>query len=330
MTSIRSKRWGFTWDTNIKQKKIPSEYKLTRFLNQEFSKAVFQLEKGGRAGKEHWQGYVILKDRRTTKKNVLAIFDNRFPNTAGLTLYPVASDEGIERYVQKAETALDKPIFCGQDELYSAKMAQTILRPWQQETEDLLLLTEDDPEFRTRKILYIEDRTGNSGKSHFTKYMRIGQKRLKAFKLPVNSVDRLLSATNILVKREQKIDLLIIDIPRTIGKDQNLDDLWSAIEDIKNGHILDVMYGKFNEAVFEPPIVMVFTNIPYEEQVDKLSKDRWMHLFLNNSRPRKLEIFTHLEDGYKTIQKLEDKIVELRQAKATAQNDSNEVENTES
>ena len=314
MGGIKTRYWAFTWITNIRQHKLPSEFKLARVLNQEFAHAVFKLEIGTKSEKKHWQGYIELNTPRTSKKNVLAIFESRFKNIAGLTISPVANREAIHNYVIKEETQAGKINYCGVKEVYDQEFANTSLREWQQELLDYLLIRSNDKDYRSRKILYIEDRRGNSGKSHFTKYMRIGQKKLKAFKLPVNSVDRLLSATNLLIKQESKIDVLIIDIPRTMGADQNLEDLWSAIEDIKNGHILDVMFGKFNECLFKPPIVLVFTNIPMSQVRDRLSKDRWEHLLLNGNSPRELEILQKVTDGYTEVTKLKEKISELQSA----------------
>lgn len=316
MGGIKTRYWAFTWITNIRQHKLPSEFKLARVLNQEFAHAVFKLEIGTKSEKKHWQGYIELNTPRTSKKNVLAIFESRFKNIAGLTISPVANREAIHNYVIKEETQAGKINYCGVKEVYDQEFANTSLREWQQSIFDYLLIRNKDKDYRSRKILYIEDQKGNSGKSHFTKYMRIGQKKLKAFKLPVNSVDRLLSATNLLIKQENKIDVLIIDIPRTMGADQHLEDLWSAIEDIKNGHILDVMFGKFNECLFKPPIVLVFTNIPMSQVRERLSEDRWEHLFLNGNNPRELEMWTRVLDdcgnSFIRTTKLKDKIIELQ------------------
>ena len=314
MTSAKTKYWAFTWTTNANQKKLVSSYKLKKVLDQEFAIGVFQLEKGAVAGKLHYQGRLEVLGPRVSKKHVLEVFSRRFKNTAALTLSPVSNRAAIDAYVQKLDTKTAETQFCGLNEVYDNNMANKPLRYWQSQLLEFLTLVKDDPEYRTRKILYVEDRVGNSGKSFFTKYLRTGQKVLKAFKLPVNNVDRLLSATNLLVKREQQIDLIVIDITRTMGSDQHLEDLWAAIEDIKNGHVLDVMYGKFNEAIFEPPLVVVFTNQKMQDHADRLSQDRWMHLFLNSNSNRSLEHHIHHEDGSLNSFKLENIISELQSA----------------
>lgn len=63
--------------------------------------------------------------------------------------------------------------------------------------------------------------------------------------LPVSSVDRLISAVHIL-NNTYEVDVYLIDLTRTQGEDQSYNDLFAAIEQIKNGHIIDVMYGKYN------------------------------------------------------------------------------------
>jgi hypothetical protein len=35
------------------------------------------------------------------------------------------------------------------------------------------------------------------------------------------------------------------------------------------------MYGKYNEAIFKPPMVLIFTNNKHEEFAHYLSYDRW-------------------------------------------------------
>ena len=52
--------------------------------------------------------------------------------------------------------------------------------------------------------------------------------------------------------------------------------LFAIIESIKNGYVIDVMYGRMNEALFRPPIVIIFSNEPFLEVRKYLSYDRWV------------------------------------------------------
>lgn len=92
--------------------------------------------------------------------------------------------------------------------------------------------------------------TGNTGKSTFLKWLRVGQKEIIARKLPVRSVECLISAVA-KVTVEIKIDLFMINLTRTQGKDQSFKDLFSAIEEVVDGYCVNVMYGKYVEAIFD-------------------------------------------------------------------------------
>ena len=78
----------------------------------------------------------------------------------------------------------------------------------------------------------------------FQKWLRLGQRDIIARKLPVSSVERLISAVTKLT-REQEVDLLMINLTKTKGENQSLE---------------DTMYGKYIEAIFESPLILVFTN----------------------------------------------------------------------
>ena len=73
----------------------------------------------------------------------------------------------------------------------------------------------------------------------------------------------------------------MINLTKTRGQDQSLADLLAAIEDIKDGFIVDTLYGKYIESIFEPPIVLVFSNEKLDEHISKLSVDRWLRLHIN-------------------------------------------------
>ena len=112
--------------------------------------------------------------------------------------------------------------------------------------------------------------------------------------LPVSSVERRISAVTKLT-REQEVDLLMINLTKTKGQNQSLEDMFAAIEEIKDGFIVDTMYGKYIEAIFNPPIVLVFTNERLDEHKSKLSADRWLRLHINSNFS--IEFRKENEDG---------------------------------
>lgn len=77
-----TKFWQFTWETNIKQKKLPSLYKLKNYFNSISNYSRFQLESGTIIRKQHFQGVLELSGPRISKKQLLLNFEEEFKNVA--------------------------------------------------------------------------------------------------------------------------------------------------------------------------------------------------------------------------------------------------------
>lgn len=269
-----TKFWNFTWDTNVKQKTIPDSQQLINFMDRNASTATFQYEKGARKGKIHIQGIFTLDSKRTSRKNVLVLFAGSFKNIQGLTLSPTHSSVASSSYVTKEEGRVSGPHYCGKSEKYDSEFAQMQLSKWQ-ETLYTALCSEEALPLRKRNVITVHDFQGKSGKSQFVKWLRVGQKQLVARKLPVASVQQLNSAVYLITKNTD-VDLFMVDITRSQGKDQTLQDLFSSLEEIVNGFVVDVMFGKYHEALFKAPQVIIFTNYEFEEIYKFMSDDRWI------------------------------------------------------
>lgn len=278
--NTQTRYWSITWDTNIQQKKIPHEDMLSSFLNRISDDFVFQYELGSKRKKEHIQGVFTLTGKRQSRMSVLRTFEKTFKNVSGLTLSPVYDKIAIRSYVTKKEGRIRGPFYGGKKDMFDRNFASAKLRSWQYklfkiltgETQDIL---------KDRKVVLIQDCCGNTGKSWFQKWLRVGQKTLLARSLPVSSVDRLISAVHIL-NNTYEVDVYLIDLTRTQGEDQSYNDLFAAIEQIKNGHIVDVMYGKYNESIFKPPMIIIFTNSDISRFRNYLSNDRWLVYTINS------------------------------------------------
>lgn len=294
--NTNTKYWSFTWDTNVKQKKLPDKRKLINFLNNFSSSFAFQTEIGTIKGKEHYQGMFTLLGPRMSKAQTLNSFKESFKILDGLTLQPVFDKVALEKYVTKTEGRVDGPYYGGKNEKYDEQMAKSELRPWQEELFDLIT-GDEQQNLRDRKVIFIQDESGNTGKSWFQKWLRTGQKQIIARSLPVSNVDRLISAINIITK-DTEIGVLNVDLTRTKGDDQSYEDLFSAIEQIKNGYVVDVMYGKFNEAIFKPPIIIVYTNEKIASFRHYLSDDRWQVYRISDKK-----LIRHILSGQNTYLK---------------------------
>nr|ULD16019.1 hypothetical protein [Cylindrotheca closterium] len=213
-----TKYWCFTWGTTVTQKKLPNEIKLKKFLNNITEICVFQLERGTIKNKEHYQGAFTLVGPRISKKQLLERFQEVFNNVSGLTLSKTYDSKAAMKYASKIDSRVKGPFYVGQKENYSEEYSSMNLRQWQKELFEFIVINKNNPIIRERKIIWVEDSKGCTGKSKFQKWLRLGQREIIARKLPVSSVERLISAVTKLT-REQEVDLLMINFinPKVIG-----------------------------------------------------------------------------------------------------------------
>ena len=128
--------------------------------------------------------------------------------------------------------------------------------------------------FKQRKVIWIQDPNGGSGKSTFIKYLFLAKNGLVVKKLLLDKTDRLqMMICKIL--ENANVDVFMFDFTRTLGIDTHLENLFQIIEEVKNGHILSVMQGSLMEAVFSNPHVLIFTNNNISNYCHYLSIERW-------------------------------------------------------
>jgi hypothetical protein len=96
----------------------------------------------------------------------------------------------------------------------------------------------------------------------------------------------------------------MINLTKTKGQNQSLEDMFAAIEDIKDGFIVDTMYGKYIVSIFDSPLILVFTNEKLDEYISKLSADRWLRLYINSDYS--IEFRKDNEDGTITSFRLDE------------------------
>jgi len=269
-------RWVLTLDQSVHP--IDEGVLGTILIRDIDSKAyVFQLEKGEVAGRVHYQGRFTLRFRKV-KSTLLKAFKEAFKyHTKStdaqaaewltmLTLQPERNEKDATRYSEKNETRVNgpwyfPPKYVGQDlyldQIEDAKYA------WQ---EDLLDYWRKNKE-SARKICYIYDPDGNSGKSIFIKRQIFQRSDDVAILTNMFSPPALTAA---LIELGPK-GLYLADLPRANGKASL--DLLSVCEQIKNGVLVSTIYGAHKQLIFNPPIVTIFSNdLP---DFNALSKDRW-------------------------------------------------------
>lgn len=116
-----------------------------------------------------------------------------------------------------------------------------------------------------REINCIVDPIGNTGKSKFVKYMVYHH---SVTFLPWGRTGDLLNY----VSKHITSNVFMFDLSRSKPQDWARDDICAAIEQIKNGMIVNLKY-ETNGVIFSPPHVWIFSNqVP---NLSAMSRDRW-------------------------------------------------------
>lgn len=270
MESKQLRFWSLRW--SVSSADLANAEKLQAFLPTIFDKFIFQLEnsrplvEGKVCDNYHYQGYA--HSASSTRKFTLARAFNA-NGFSGLEVSP-ASTAGItalQKYTMKFDTYVagpwseagllhvEKP-YDGADLAYIADHPY----PWQSYFIEMFAGSPDP-----RKIIWVYDPHGNTGKSEFVKFC--------AFHYGANFLgwSKYSDVANLVNGAERK-SIFLFDLVRTKPKDVSAGDLYSAIESIKSGLINNTKYQAKN-IFFARPHVLVFSNsLP---DYSKLSRDRW-------------------------------------------------------
>lgn len=252
--------WDFTsYDINLNKDAI------IEHLRNISKKFCFQLEKGEKKGKNHWQGRISLKEKKR-QAQVVVLFNTLFKKFH--ISRTSANNKDNDFYVCKEETRLEGPYKDTDIEVPRDVKKMIKLLPWQKKLKKTLSTEED------RIIDVIIDLEGNSGKTSFTRYMMVhhGGKLLPM----CNDYKDILRMVMCIGKK----DLYFIDMPRAMNKEK-LYQFYSAIETIKGGYAYDDRY-EFKDMIFDPPRICIFTN--KKPDLKLLSQDRWRLWTIRNKK----------------------------------------------
>lgn len=197
---------------------------------------VFQLERGEETGKLHFQGIISLKTKRTKAEclKVMSDLPEYFEPVANKNL--AAGSPAF--YVTKEDTRVEGP-WSDKDIQkfipYQYLGLEEKLFPWQQHIWDNADVREP------RIVNLILDRRGCSGKSTLAALMELHERGIDL--PPVNDAKELIqSLADILIATENRDPKCIfIDIPRAMKQDK-LYGLYTAIEQIKKGKVVEMRY----------------------------------------------------------------------------------------
>ncbi len=246
-------RWSFTVQASGESPLPPRQSIVDLLRSWGAKKWIYQHEKVLR---DHWQGSVQLanKKRKSWLLNNLGGLTKEW-----VTVSPTASKTGAFDYCMKSDSRVagpwsDVPIYMGSD-----LMKQP--RPWQQSILDSVKAEPDD-----RTINWVYEPRGNVGKSKLVKYMEYNK---LAEEIPQGTATQI--KTYVIAVGPARCYL--VDIPRSVGKDEREVNLFSALESVKNGSVKSAMYGKVQRLFMNPPHVWCFAN--HKPSYELVSRDRW-------------------------------------------------------
>ena len=288
------KKWVFTWNAN-NFGDLPDRNKLSVFLDALTVEGVFQLEQGLKTARLHYQGRFVLKGPRLGKKRLLELF-SELSDVSNLTFEPEVLYDST-KYCTKDETRVSGPWYVGTSSYKTKQQPKMLeLREWQK-----LLLIELERIYnsseRDRKVFWIQNVLGGAGKSSFLKHLSFGQQNWKVKKLPIDKPDRIRMAVCKIVQKED-VDIFTFDFTKTHGEETSMNDLFQAIEEIKNSHVSSVFYGNPMEVAFDSPLVLIFTNEKLESYKHYLSDDRWAAYSVGPDLELMHMVFDQKDQGY--------------------------------
>lgn len=217
--------------------------------------AVFQLEKH-QSGQLHMQAFVNTVDK--IRPRTLAINSNATLGGAEISAASSVGKMQLKSYCMKTDTRAYGPWGFPQD-VYRGEDLYCVPRPWQLEMENFIMSEPD-----TRSIIWITDVQGGAGKSNFVKKMCwLHDSVFLAYARTENllriAVDKISTA-------------YLVDLTRAKPHDIAGDDLYAALEQIKNGFIQSTKFIP-KTVFFKPPHVIVFSNCA--PRLAAMSGDRW-------------------------------------------------------
>lgn len=273
---------------------------MAAFLEKWGKRWCFQLERGEDKGKLHFQCRVELQKKAragTVASRIRGWLELRGCDPAeDVHVRPEHDAAAHEFYCMKEDTRVagpwaDRPIYRGGDLTVMEKPF-----PWQQTVMDSISGDADD-----RTINWIVQPEGCIGKSKLCKFLRYNK---KAARVPLGTATQLKTFVIAL----GPWPAYLVDLPRVRGSQESQKDLFSALEEIKNGDITSAMYGKVQEMMMMPPHVWIFSN--EEPNRAFASADRWRVWAIDEDRrlvrhrapeevvPRRMYATIGAPDGY--------------------------------
>lgn len=258
-TKLRARKWCFTLNNYTNEEYEELKNKLT----QQSQYFIIGKEIGKESKIEHLQGYVEFENaRRLTSLKELnkRIHWEKTKGNKESNIRYCTKDNNYYIYDKKLHTLKYKH----EQELLE-EYKEIKWKDWQL---NIINICEQKPD--PRKIYWIVDKTGNSGKSFLCKYLYLKHKCI----IGEGKSNDIFNQINTEVEKDNIPKIILIDSPRSHAEFIN----YSAIEKVKNGLIYS---GKYEGGVccFRQPHVIIFAN--HYPDLSKFSEDRWIIIEIN-------------------------------------------------
>nr|UOF78986.1 rep protein [Cressdnaviricota sp.] len=265
----RNRGWCFTLN-NYTESELEN---ITQYFKENCEKHIIGIEKGKENGTPHLQGWCYFKNGVSFKR-VKGISERAHWEVAK------GSAEQNKNYCSKESVHSTQGIvkLSWQEEIDAEILEEeykdVVWREWQQKIFDIIETKRD-----RRVINWIVDLEGNGGKSFLCMYLSITQSVILADGKKADVYHQILTAKN----EKRRFDIILLDVPRASLEYVNYD----VLEKIKSGLIFSGKYeGGFVR--FKPVHLFVFAN--EYPNMDKLSKDRWNIIEINQNNLDHLEL----------------------------------------
>lgn len=281
---------AWTVNTTAEEKKNEREA-ITKWLGEKAGKWSFQLEKTQEnkdevelkgdapiGGKHHWQiMFCLWKKQRG--RTVLS--DWKKSTLPGGHLCPVSTANGEKMtYTMKSDSRVDGPWSSEKDEedeepVMSEDIKEMALSiyPWQKTIIDW----SNEPKWEPRLINVLVDVKGCAGKTTLKKWMKFHNKNVADIP-PFTEYKDITRFAHSLLKKNKKINVFLIDIPRCFDNQKKLKAMWGAVETVKGGDVYDDRYNGSSISI-TPPRVWAFSN--GWPPKSNMSFDRWVYWKIN-------------------------------------------------
>lgn len=260
-------RFAITFTPAIQDEKycLTLVTKLSEFFRSLKAKYSYQLEVGAETKKIHFQINIGLTKTKKSTQTVCNEFVKAVDIDGYLHVAPVHDSKSVDIYCQKPERLAgpwtDKDVS-------NLKPAFDKALPWQQQVIDMISVEPDN-----RTVNWIYDPVGSQGKSMLGIWLYDNKRGLM---LPYAKTADLTA----LVCKFDSQSTYVFDLTRCKPRDVSQTDLYSAIEGIKAGYIVNT---KFEVSIKRqnPSHVWIFSNqMPNKEC---LSGDRWKIWMIENN-----------------------------------------------